>query len=690
MAILTDENGRRNTVLTPDEVDRNASAVLDKLSLTELGVLNRLFQAGFIGEDVAEGAMTRVTDRLYKRRPVTMEQFIDDPYYLGASTTTLYPALREDLIALFDHPYREVIFTGALGVGKTFAASIAMCRILYELSCLIDPQEAMGMSPGSEMVLAVISRNLILAREIMKTAVDDKLKISPYFMEHFRPRFRKDNTMFPNNIRLIVGSYGSERILGGNLLGVSLDETNFPPKRKGQHITTGIGQKKTAAHFDIVEKTYLGLVRRIKSRFQHAGGSVSGMVMLASSANTLDSFTERKIRDCMDDPTVFVRDHTPWTVKPQDHFCGEHFYVLCSSSSLKARILEESEYDKITDEWLEEHDSYIIDIPVEYRDDFESNMEDALRDIAGVPTQAVSAFIQRLDAVDQCLDDREHVFSTTEWVAGPRGGWRWPLMTRPFERQLPGGHTEQAHAPIVNPKAPRWVHVDTSLSGDATGFCVAHVDYWVEVVRRNEYGDQYPEMVPHYFVDALLRIVPPPAEQIYLPDVRRLIYDLQEHGYYFAGFSSDSYMYAEMHQQIRRRGITPALISMDKTTAPYDELKSALYEDRMKMYRYEPLLEELRNLVYDRERGKVDHPEHHAKDVSDALAGCLYGLMANAHRLPSGYGDGSGRRSVSHRHAWVTDLVPADQVTPEDIEAARDDDGPDEFAPILFGSDDDY
>jgi len=492
----------------------------------------------------------------------------------------------------------------------------------------------------------------------------------------------------------VIGSYGSERILGGNVAGACLDETNFPPRRKAQQISVGFGQRATAAHFDIVEKVYRGLLRRIKSRFEKAGGDFPGMVVLASSAATLDSFTERKMREAANDPDVFVRDHVPWSAKPREDFSGDWFYILCSASSLKARILKEEEYNLLTDDFLNENDAWIIEVPEEYREDFEANMEDSLRDIAGVSTQAVSAYIQRINTLDECVDAaREHPFSQEEWVAGGPGSFDWEALCVSYERKV-GDVTETAYRPRRSAAKLRWCHVDTSISGDSSGLCVGHVDRWVEVVRRDEKGNRHTDLAPYYVIDIMLRINPPPAEQIYMPDVRRLIYELIEHGFQFAGFSSDSYQAAEMHQQIRRRGLHTEILSLDRDVAPYDELKSALYENRIELYEYEPFREELKKLEYDRLKGKVDHPSSSTKDVADSVAGTVYALSKSAQRLPLEAGPVTTRRT-RHEHDWVSPLVPADQVDLDEVRALREESkrgegGEAEFMPILFGDSDDF
>ncbi|MHC1576671.1 MAG: Hint domain-containing protein, partial [Methanosarcinaceae archaeon] len=825
--IITQRNGRRASVFTEQDADIQFDEMMRGLSEDE----RRLLMAMEIEKHAESAKMEReMHTHLYAVEPVSMEQFIEDPYYLGESCDTLFPQLKKDLIELFGRPHREALFTGSIGVGKTFIASISICRILYELSCLISPQKAFGMSAGTELVIPLISKNLTLARDVMKTAVDDKIRLSPYFMSKFAPNMKKEFSLFPNSIKVVVGSYGSERILGtytvatfmdecltkksvvtierhdgvlheavenliadcqllgadcklvcldhvtgevksgwwrikestvqplsnirtrsasatfshehpvlvkrGNWLvyvhasdvvagdfvvtedwygekwsknerrdeteiergseendrekesvlweeafgrvagedagetceaedsafdgseidfacgvrrerlrvcdlpdGLSLEEvcsvyslpaeqtysicteydtfiadglvvhnTNFPPKRNAQQITTGFGQKANVANYDIVEKVYRTILRRIKSRFERVSADLPGMVILASSAATVESFTERKMRESKEDPKVFIRDHTPWTAKPKDRFSDEVFYVMCSTSSMKARILKAEEYEMVNKEYLDENDMWIIDVPIDYKEDFEANMEDSLRDIAGVSTQAISAYIQRPNKVVDRIDDREHPFSQESWVAGGPGKFEWSKLVREFERKLPGGYTEPAYSPIINPSKYRWCHIDVSLSGDSTGFCVGHVERWVEVVRRGDSGERYTDVAPYYVIDMMLQVHPPPAEQIYMPDLRQMIYQMQDKGFKFIGFSSDSYQYAEMHQQLKRKGVSPHLISMDKTTQPYDELKSAIYEDRIDFYKYQPFLDELKFLEYDRVVGKIDHP----------------------------------------------------------------------------------
>lgn len=576
----------------------------------------------------------------YDRPLVSMEQFLEDDYYLGIATKTLYPELRKDLIE-FDRtgPYSEVILGGGIGYGKTTLASILMAWTLYKMSCLRDPQMTFGLSSGSEIHFVLLSKNLHLARRVMLSAVMEKIKISPYFTEAFPFKASHDEVKFPKSIVLQIGSVGSERVLGLNVFGSAMDEVNFMSGTgKREMIKAAVGQKMTEANFDSAESMYAKLDRRIKSRFMH-GGMLPSVNILLSSKTTKNSFLERRIAQARLDPNVFVREYANWEVK-KNKFSEGSFKVLVGAMTARSRILGPTE--TVPNELLEETGSIVIEVPNEYRVDFERDLNNAIRDIAGVSTDALSSFITRQEKVfSAAKPELFHPFTADEWIYGTPGEFRWGMICDTFTRKLKGGFEELAWKPRRNPTAPRHVHIDVAISGDSLGLAMGHITRWVEVVRRSPDGDQYSDVAPEVEIDLMLRITPPPGEYIYLPDVRRLVYELIEHGFGVSGFSCDSYQSAEMLQQMRARGVTSDIISVDRTTEAYEKLKAALYEDRLRYYGYKPFVDEILALEYDRFRGKVDHPMAGSKDVADAVAGVIEGLTRAAHNAPLGFSVGA-------------------------------------------------
>ena len=653
--ILTN-NGKSNSVRLDAERQRIFEQTLATLNPEERAVLAMMLEEEACGQSSLYDAFC---EEHFEHQPVTMRQFLEDDYYMGLSASTLYPKLREDLIE-FDEtgPYSEVILGGAIGVGKTTLGSFLACRMIYLVSCLREPQRAYGLSPGSEVHFAVISKNLTLARTVLLSAVMEKIKLSPYFQEHFRPNEKAENVKFPKGIVLQLGSVYSERILGLNLFGFLLDEANFMAGKQ-EVIKAGAGSRRTMANYDPAEKVYATLDRRIKSRFME-GGRVPCLSVLMSSKTTRSSFLERRIAAAREDNSIFVREHAPWDVKPGS-FGKDRFRILVGSLTARTRILSDEE--QVSQRFLDENNSYIIDVPEEYRPDFERDLPRAVQDIAGASTDAMHSFITRQETVYAAIDeDLSHPFTALEWEFGSEGDFVWAKLAEQGQRKLRGGYVEVFWKPKRNPEAPRHVHVDTSINGDSTGIAMGHIPGWVEVVRMSPDGEQYAEIAPSFEVDFMLKVRPPPGEDIFLPEIRRLVYELIDHGFQVASFSCDSYQSAEMIQQIRARGIKAEVISVDRTNEAYDALKSALYEGRFTMYHYEPVIQEL--LALERtSSGKIDHPLAGSKDVSDALAGMCVGLTRLSKTVPIPFSVGYTQEADRDRDgSWI--LNGAKPVTP--------------------------
>jgi hypothetical protein len=181
----------------------------------------------------------------------------------------------------------------------------------------------------------------------------------------------------------------------------------------------------------------------------------------------------------------------------------------------------------------------------------------------------------------------------------------------------------------LNPETPRFAHIDTSVSGDATGLCVGHVAGYTEVKRRDSDLVEYTEIAPRIIIDVILRILPPPGGEIRLGAVRALLYEMQAHGFVFAQVSTDGYQSVDTRQKLVEHGIRSELVSLDRDDVGYMKLKSALVEHRVLRPAFPHLEWELQHLRHFRELRKVDHPDTTidnripCKDVADALAGVV-------------------------------------------------------------------
>jgi hypothetical protein len=279
----------------------------------------------------------------------------------------------------------------------------------------------------------------------------------------------------------------------------------------------------------------------------------------------------------------------------------------------------------------------IIDVPEDFRTDFENNLEDSIRDIGGVETVTISPFIQQRDKIIPCIDkSREHPFSTVEWVQTEGGKIIWPRVAHQVDIRE-GAEVLKTWEPIHFPGSTRHVHIDPSVNTDCTGIAVGCVAGYKQVVRRDPVThEQHVEHAPMIWVDFVLRIRPPIGGEIDHGLVRSIVYQFQAKGFAISLVTMDQFNSTPSLQKFATKGITAERISVDKPLDAYDTLKTAIYENRISFYEYEPLLEELRTIQRDVAKNKVDHPRNGSKDIADSLAGIVFTLSTMYHGPPMG------------------------------------------------------
>jgi hypothetical protein len=76
-----------------------------------------------------------------------------------------------------------------------------------------------------------------------------------------------------------------------------------------------------------------------------------------------------------------------------------------------------------------------------------------------------------------------------------------------------------------------------------------------------------------------------------------------------------------------------------------------------------------------------------SKDVSDALAGVVWGLRQQAARLPWAADADTPRVAVGHDHGWVSDMIPAEDVDLDEVRAARSAQSAHVLMPFFIGDD---
>ena len=535
----------------------------------------------------------------WRHKPVGIRQFIEDPNFLD-NRGEVYPAILDVLEELASGKYVECILTGSIGTGKTSIALWVTAYTLYQLSCMTNPHGEFDLARSSEITIIFQSITRELAKGVDYQRFRSMIEQAPYFRRHFP--FDKDiesELRFPNRIIVKPVSGIETAAIGQNIISGIIDELNFfqvVDKSKKSHD----GQS-----YDQAIAVYNSLARRRKSRFMKKG-KLPGILCLVSSKRYPGQFTDIKEKEAKTDPTIYVYDRRLWEIKP-DAFLGETFRIFVGDDARNPRILE-------TGEVAEE--SLTMDIPIEYRREFESDIMNAIRDIAGLSTQAIRPFMVNREAVAACFGGYDSILS--------RDDVAWP--------------DEIVHiktSGFYEPERKRWAHVDLSLNSDSTGIVVGCVTGFTKMNRGGSQsggpqsgGSQSEtiEILPKIEIDFALEVRPPKGGEISFEKIRSLFCVLKDQGLNLKWITFDSYQSADSIQILRQKGFVTDTISMDKDNHSYDMLKTALYDGRIAIPEHPKLKKELLTLEFDTKRGKVDHPPHGSKDLADALAGVVFGL----------------------------------------------------------------
>ena len=580
-----------------------ACAIIERVPLAGPAVLKHAArlpcdaQSAFL-QQAARHFLTCWPDRnAYAMLPVDVQTFVESPYFLNRRGT-LYPAVMEELRELNSGKYVEAVLTGAIGTGKSTIALFTTAYQLYVLSCLKDPHGLFNLDPSSEIVFAFQSLTKDLAESIDYERFRAMLTDSPYFNQHFPFNKKiKSEMVFPNRIVVRPLSGDVNAAIGSNIFGAILDEINFMAR---------VEQSKSAVDgglFDQAVEMYNSIVRRRKSRFMAAGGRLPGMVCLVSSKRYPGEFTDRKQLEAREELArtgktgIFVYDRTLWQIKPKGTYGEKRFRLFLGDVARKPRILEEGT------EVAPEDAELVMEVPEEFRSEFERDMLSAIRDIAGSATFALHPFIVNTEAVSKAFGQSQSVLSveSTDFAASR------PLI---YPKR------------IIRPAEPRMAHVDLGLTGDSAGVAIG----WVEGFAKVPRSDNTFELMPQINFDLILEVKPPRNGEIEFENIRTLFYRLRELGMNLKWISFDSYQSADSMQLLRQKGFVTGTLSMDRTSLAYDVTKTAFYDGRVKAPQHDKALSEIVRLERDPQSGRIDHPPNFSKDCADAVAGVVYGL----------------------------------------------------------------
>ena len=556
------------------------------------------------------------------REPVDIVEFVESPEYMGQGAY-VRPQILDHLIRLHDpaNYYYEVSLGGGIGIGKNYFTDISLGYDLYKLSCLYSPQSYYELAPGSKIVFIHQSKTEKLAKEVVFDQFGNRLELSGYFPKNFmfNKKFRKV-MKFPHLIEVLPISSADTSALGMNVFGAVIDEMNFMSKVKKSKKKERFGEDE----YDQAEVLYRTILRRMESRFDRLG-RLPGKIYLISSANYEGDFIDRKEKEAKTNPHIFVMHMAQWEsflnkdgTLMKKKYSGKMFFVRKPTENAAGGV-----FDERPEPLDEKDDKNIIQVPIEHKEAFDRDLIGALRDIAGVAVTKTSRFIAK-DYIRTAFSRYETIYGkeqifTENKVELTVNSEVSDLLNYNFMRRL-------------NPRGPFAIHIDLAISGDCAGVAISHAIGSKEIGYRVSYNsdtglfDKEPKgTLPVFGVPGLLQVVPPRGGEIEIHVLRELLGIVCEYIPVY-WLTMDRHQSASTLQYFRSRNVSTGILSVDRSPDPYIETKFAIKEERVYMARHDVLLEEMPNLDQDNTTGKIDHPEDGSKDLSDALAGVVYGM----------------------------------------------------------------
>jgi phage FluMu protein Com len=577
-------------------------------------------------EEMAEtGTSPTAADLLledFKWQPVSMEQFLSDPYYMGELTGKMFPLVRAALIDIFDtgNVPMYTMLGGSIGWGKSMMSSCILIYLLYRLSCLRDPHAYYELVKGNKIYLAVYSVNLDQALDGIYGKVLNWVDQIPYFT-HKCPRVKRVNSVIKFTdcpVEMIVASK-PDHTIGKDVFACCLDEGSFFRSTGGM------------SGDEVADAIYTGTESRLSSRFMQAGGHIPGMIIVASSKTTKQSFYEKKVKDLKPQfvtgrARVFA--YSQWEVKPASNYVLPRFQVEIGDRVFPSRLLGEGEAPR--------PGADTIWVPGEFLSPFKQDVDKALRDLAGIASEGMLPLFRDKRVITDCCDlGLQHPFtrqSVTLDVASDLN------LDAYFKPETLFRIVRSKYELRLNPNSPRFVGMDLALTGDSLGMAMCHISGFKKVQRVRADGTFYDDRAPVIVFDFVLEIKPPLASEIDLSKARAFVLSLRDYGIEIARISLDTSNSRDMVQTFRKLGFDCNLQSVSRTDEQYLAFRQGIVEKRVRYYEYAPLISNLSRVERDMEKRKVIHPKTSDDgfghgDVSDAATQAYWAALTDKRTL---------------------------------------------------------
>ena len=553
------------------------------------------------------------------REIVPIEEWINSEYYCGADVKKLYPFWKDLICDIFrdgKQNYNQIVLTGGLGTGKSTCGLYIVLRKLYELSCYKNVAGLFGLMSNTMTAFLYFSLTKYQAERSGFAQLRLIIDGIPYFKELFqRNKYRNSTLDFPENIRVFYGSSTADMI-GMNVISAIIDEANFFGDSSGSEVDLGS-----------VEELYNSVLSRTSSRFT-SNGVNNSLNLVISSSTFKTSLTSKLYDKSLTDPSIRYARARLWDIKPQGTYKNEYFYVFAGNDKFDPFIINDTidlctklgisldpslSLPEAISKLSQEYRLLIDEVPIDFRNIYENNIRQGLQDFSGMSVSSTGKLFSSRSTFESCIDESiKPLFTKSEFTVETNNDEPYNCIQY-YLNGIDFPHKE----------CPRYMHIDIGVANDAYGISSCY-KYGSKIIDGVE--------VPEYFYDFSLRIVPPaPPKRVSIDRCHQFILYMRDVlGLKIGLISFDQFQSEASRQFLSEHGFNVKYQSVDKTDTAYLYFVDCLYKQCVHFSKEfaEDIKKELFDLIWYRQKGKVDHPsdtKHGGmKDRMDAVVGALY------------------------------------------------------------------
>lgn len=556
---------------------------------------------------------------LFKKKPPTMQDFLETQDWLGATQESIWPHIKEWLYEFYDpnKPYRNLLLTPSTGTGKSYATSLITFYTIILLYLCRDVKKWMGLSPVANLAIIFISFTEAKVKELLGDVLHNYLLNSP-ICEKCRTLEKMEKSIKENRNKIYWTTAGATNFM--TIDKINLKVTGSLNRLLGlSPILVSFSELNFCQQFNVKPEEAYQMYMKGRTRvFGRLHGHWIGRTILDSSPEDKELPLEKYVwGKAHDDKTNYIVKGAQWDFekfrKDYPLYFKENKYFNCfiGSGSKKPKILENDEEKKQYSPEL------IVKMPEDIRFEAENNLVEVLKDFAGIPAGSDEKLISNLEMIERMfVPNLKNQYAFIHAPASlPPEEIIWNEVKNTFfvPTSKPNRYEFYRY-----PNVQRFLSVDLAESHDMATISMCHL----EKLQNSDKKKKVQAGQKVYVVDFTIAILPT-KEKINLDAIKFFIHDLRRlGGVNLNHVSFDKYQSSSAIQYLKRRNFEVEHLSVDhpNNIDYYMNMIAYMGQDRIKCGKNLILKNNMKSLIQAKTNTgklKVDHVKGDWVDLSN-------------------------------------------------------------------------